>query len=137
MRSRLMFLELRVRALDERSGAILWPLVVPWSPRINWSTRIPWGLYEVQLRVRSPSKWFTVFFQFGGRPGEVTGEAFHALLGMRQSTGLGWHTAPGGAVLLHGLGQARLLVVVPGLWVDAIHHLPDLPFQIFRDRGAL
>src|SRR5882724_1378870 len=64
MRSRLIFLELRTRALDERIGAILFPLVVPCNPRINWSTRIPWGLYEVQLRVRSPSKWFTVFFQF-------------------------------------------------------------------------
>ena len=56
MRSRLIFLELSTRALEERIGAILCALVVPWSPRINWSVRIPWGLYEVQLRVRSPSK---------------------------------------------------------------------------------
>src|SRR5713101_1915161 len=64
MRSRLIFLELRTKALVERSGAILYPLLGLWSPRMNWSTRIPWGLYEVQFRVRSPSKWFTVFLQF-------------------------------------------------------------------------
>ena len=72
-----------------------------------------------------------------GRPGEVAGKAFHALLGMRQGTGLGRRTHPGFAVRLHGLGQARFLVVVPGLWINTIHHLHDFPFQIFRDIGAL
>src|SRR5215471_14494483 len=72
-----------------------------------------------------------------GRPGEVTGEAFHTLLGMRQGTGLGWRTAPGFAVLLYGLGETGFLVVVSGLWIDAIHHLHDFPFQIFGDIGAL
>ena len=73
----------------------------------------------------------------GGRPGEMAGEAFHALLGMCQGTCLGWYTAPGCAVLVHGLGQARFLVVVPGLWIDTIHHLHHFPFQILRNCGAL
>jgi hypothetical protein len=73
----------------------------------------------------------------GGRPREVAGEALHALLGMGQSTCLGWRTAPGFTILLHGLSQAGFLVIVPGAWVDTIQHLHHFPFQIFRDIGAL
>ena len=52
----------------------------------------------------------------GGRPREVAGEAFHALLGMGQRLGLGWHTTPGLAVLLHRL-RLILLVAVDNIRV--------------------
>jgi hypothetical protein len=73
----------------------------------------------------------------GGRPREMAGEAFHALLGMGQGICLGWRTAPGFAILLHGLGKAGFLIVMPRAWINTIQHLHDFPFQIFRDIGAL
>src|SRR6266446_4937192 len=73
----------------------------------------------------------------GGRPGEVAGEAFHALLGMGQHLGLGWYTPPGLAVLLHRFSETGFFVVVPGLWINTIQHLHHFPLEIFGEHRAL
>ena len=42
-------------ALDERTGATRLPVTLPSMPSMKASLRITWKLYEVQLRVMSPS----------------------------------------------------------------------------------
>ncbi len=46
MRSRRAFVELMTSALDERTGASLWPFVVPFTPIMKASVRMTCGLYD-------------------------------------------------------------------------------------------
>src|SRR5262249_19586863 len=53
--SRLAFWEPTSTALDERTGAMRFPVTVPSIPSMNTSSRRTWGLYDVQFRRMSPS----------------------------------------------------------------------------------
>ena len=55
--------ELSTSALDERTGAMMWSLLVMCLPSMKMSCRSTCGLYDVQLRDSPPSKWFWYFFQ--------------------------------------------------------------------------
>src|SRR6185369_17726233 len=65
------------------------------------------------------------------RPRGVAGEAAHLVVGVRELGRIGGRVAPGAAVRLHRLGQARLLAVARVAGRHRVHDLRDFPLDVF------